>query len=486
MKIVRAGIGAVAVWCVGCVGEVDTDSTVLALTNVPASVQCLRFRVTSPGATAVVIDRTVTAGTEALVDLGALPDGPTQLSAEAFPTACASVGPTDSAAWVAPPVTVTLRAGYVNSVDLTFRPATMVSVRGDFVVPARSIGAGGRAFYAVMQDGTVRAWGSNSSFQLGSSTGTQSSRPVTVPGLSDVTQVVGGDGHACALRRDGTALCWGANNTGQLGNGTTVYTSTPTAVTQGAVRYAQLTAGLVHTCALSTDPAVSPGLHCWGNRNANQYGAIGPDQLTPLYANSGSFGEVRAGMQHSCARSASGRVLCVGQNGSGQLGIGTTLTATGWTLASAYGLVQALAAGATHTCVIDLVGGVRCAGSNSYGELGVGTTTAATSPLPVAITNVTQLALGSNFTCALRGDGTVSCWGRSDLGSVGVPALAGSIVSTPQPVAGLSDVTGIAAGIDTACAVKRDGTVWCWGGNGAGQAGDGSNLARFSPVRVLF
>jgi hypothetical protein len=46
--------------------------------------------------------------------------------------------------------------------------------------------------------------------------------------------------------------------------------------------------------------------------------------------------------------------------------------------------------------------------------------------------------------------------------------------SSPVTVAGLGDVTALAAGRYHACAVLADGTVRCWGYNGSGQLGDGS------------
>jgi YD repeat-containing protein len=43
-------------------------------------------------------------------------------------------------------------------------------------------------------------------------------------------------------------------------------------------------------------------------------------------------------------------------------------------------------------------------------------------------------------------------------------------------------VAAVAAGTYHGLAVKNDGTVWAWGGNGDGQLGDGSTTQRLSPV----
>jgi alpha-tubulin suppressor-like RCC1 family protein len=53
-------------------------------------------------------------------------------------------------------------------------------------------------------------------------------------------------------------------------------------------------------------------------------------------------------------------------------------------------------------------------------------------------------------------------------------------------VVGLSDVVAISMGarLGHALALRRDGTVWAWGYNNAGQLGDGSTSARLAPVQV--
>lgn len=75
--------------------------------------------------------------------------------------------------------------------------------------------------YAVRADGTVAAWGSNEGGQLGNGTaGGHSATPVSVTGLSGVTELSGGAGAGYALRADGTVWAWGRGDRGQLGTGT--------------------------------------------------------------------------------------------------------------------------------------------------------------------------------------------------------------------------------------------------------------------------
>ncbi len=97
--------------------------------------------------------------------------------------------------------------------------------------------------------------------------------------------------------------------------------------------------------------------------------------------------------------------------------------------------------------------------------------------------DVVSVSLGSSSACAVRKDGTVWCWGWNNDGQLG----DGTNVNRPFPVQvkGLSDVVMVAAGDDDTCAVLQNGTAWCWGQNNFGQLGDGTTTESLVPVRVL-
>lgn len=85
-----------------------------------------------------------------------------------------------------------------------------------------AIAAGAYHSLALLADGSVLAWGSNSSGQLGDGTQTDQFFPVYVPGATDVAGIAGGvyAYHSLAVRTDGTVLAWGQNSSGQLCLGT--------------------------------------------------------------------------------------------------------------------------------------------------------------------------------------------------------------------------------------------------------------------------
>ncbi len=97
-----------------------------------------------------------------------------------------------------------------------------------------ALGSGGEAFsgYAIKRDGSVWAWGSNSSGELGHGTTTSSNVPVKVVGLDNVIQVSESGGVALALTADGKAYSWGHNDYGELGDGSHGASLTPTRVVE--------------------------------------------------------------------------------------------------------------------------------------------------------------------------------------------------------------------------------------------------------------
>jgi hypothetical protein len=83
--------------------------------------------------------------------------------------------------------------------------------------------------YALLEDGTVVAWGANDEGQLGNGPSgangilgiypKRSATPVRVTGLADIIEIEAGRKHAVALRKDGTVWAWGTRDDGALGGG---------------------------------------------------------------------------------------------------------------------------------------------------------------------------------------------------------------------------------------------------------------------------
>jgi alpha-tubulin suppressor-like RCC1 family protein len=80
---------------------------------------------------------------------------------------------------------------------------------------------------SVQTNGTLWAWGLNSSGQLGDNTITNKSSPIQIGSLTNWTQVSCGENHTAAIKTDGTLWAWGLNSSGQVGDGTQVSRSSP-------------------------------------------------------------------------------------------------------------------------------------------------------------------------------------------------------------------------------------------------------------------
>ena len=145
---------------------------------------------------------------------------------------------------------------------------------------AISVSAGPWHTCAVLDDSTLKCWGANWGFQLGSGVIQSGNEfpvseltpiPVNLGGQS-VVGVASGYAHTCAILDGGSVSCWGDNEFGQIGDGTNDDvndSSQASVVNLGAGRTAvSIDAGYYHTCAVLDDYS----LKCWG---LNDHGQIG-------------------------------------------------------------------------------------------------------------------------------------------------------------------------------------------------------------------
>lgn len=134
---------------------------------------------------------------------------------------------------------------------------------------AISLAVGRHHALVLMDDGGVLAFGFNSSGQLGDGTidDPQDKRPADlvspVTGLTAATAIAAGDYHSLAVLEDGTVVAWGANHFGQLGDGTNDNRGTPGAV--DGLHHIVAVAASSCSFALRPDGSVwSWGLGSWG------------------------------------------------------------------------------------------------------------------------------------------------------------------------------------------------------------------------------
>jgi alpha-tubulin suppressor-like RCC1 family protein len=349
---------------------------------------------------------------------------------------------------------------------------------------AVAVDAGYSHTCALMDNGTVKCWGSNDHGQLGNGSRINSSIPVDVAGMTDAIAVVAGWKHTCALTAGGAVKCWGYNLNGELGNGATADSVTPVGVYGLASGVTMIDAGDDHTCAVM----VQGGVRCWGYNASGQLGDSTSVSRSVPVGVKGLSGEVMAvatGWGHTCALLIDGSPLCWGSNIYGQLGSGVSAEIR-FSPADVAGLARSaetVRAGGGQSCALTIYGDARCWGNNKYGQLGDGSAELRRTPVAAAglAPDPRDIAVGWNHSCVVDSGGGLICWGWNYYGQLGDGTKASR--PTPAGVYGLSaGVWSVGLGWAHSCAVTDDGSVKCWGLNDSGQLGDGSDIDSQTPI----
>ncbi|MEM9489605.1 MAG: hypothetical protein AAGC55_10700 [Myxococcota bacterium] len=223
-------------------------------------------------------------------------------------------------------------------------------------------------------------------------------------------------------------------------------------------------------CAIADDKSV----WCWGENGSGQLGdgtTIARTSPAAIADPTNDASEVSVGGHHSCMRNDRGGLSCWGENSDGQLGDGSNSAHTSPVAIAALGdQVAEVVAGAAQTCIIRADSDVMCAGDNSYGQLGDGSSGDRNTFAAVSLASgAVALSAGStaHHVCAVDSAGQVACWGRNDVGQLGV----GTTVHSNTPLAishddlghPFGDVIDLCASQTLTCAHKLDGSAWCWG-----------------------
>jgi alpha-tubulin suppressor-like RCC1 family protein len=219
--------------------------------------------------------------------------------------------------------------------------------------------------------------------------------------------------------------------------------------------------------------AAQQSVKAWG---ANASGQLGngetSDRATPAEASLSNVSDLASGQAHSLARQVGGFLWASGSNAAGQLGDGTNDQRS--TPVMVLDEVKAIAAGANHSLAVRNDGSVWAWGDNSYGQLGLGDFEPRNAPeqiLALEGLDVIAVAAGNQHSLALLSDGTVRAWGGNFAGQLGDGSFDFS--AEPKIVADLDGVVKIAAGGFHNLALRSNGRVRAWGLNNYGQLGNG-------------
>lgn len=375
---------------------------------------------------------------------------------------------------------------------------------------AAAIDAGTAHVCARQATGRVVCWGRNGSRQLGQGDATaRATTPVQVTSLTGVTLLGVAGSHSCAATAR-ALFCWGENGNGQIMNGregsSATDVGTPWPV-PGIAGVEALALGAQSTCLRLAGGEV----RCAGyNNHSAQLLTTGSTErvVTSPSAVTGVDDAIALGVgaTHACAIRRRGALVCWGQGSDGQRGDGRR---TGGAIRDVvpdvarlsltpsrpssfpetasepeHAASPHLALGDRHVCGVVADGRVRCFGEGDGGQLGTGATAdlpSSTERYVEGITDARAVVARANHTCVVRTNGRVACFGTP--GTVYRDPIH-EPTSTPVPIDALQDVSTLALGMGTMCAVKRDHTVWCLGANEAGQLGNGTRTRSAVAVQV--
>ena len=486
--------------------------------------RCRTVQVEAPATSALTVDVTVV--TPAGSSATGTSDQFTYLPSPAVTSVAPAAGPSSGGT----PVTIA-GSGFTGAMSVTFggTPATF-QVVSDSEIQATAppgsgtatvqvaagpsvaaVAVGGSTAYAILSGGALWQWGLRAPLPAAAASSPPACACATLPeqvsAVGPVTAVAAGTDATYALEADGTVSAWGAGGQGQLGDGRLANSASPVPVS-----------GLSHVVAIAADAAGGLALEsngsvwAWGGDISGQLGSLAawhrpclcsavPVEVPGLP----SVHAIAAGGLTDYAVTAGGSVWAWGSGADGQLGIGARTDISAPRAVPGLSGIMQVVAGRSSAYALGGAGGVWAWGADGHGELGPLPVTpyaacgcvdapAAVGGLPQ---QVSALAAGRDTAYALTASGTVWAWGNGGNGQLGQataasasPAAGGLVCAcgaTPVQVPGLTDVTFLAAGGNTAFARAGGGALLGWGDGADGQLGptaqSGSNQ---SPISLPF
>ena len=346
---------------------------------------------------------------------------------------------------------------------------------------------------------------------------------------SHVVQVSCGDVHSLALTTDGAVFSWGSNSFGQLGLTSDLEQRSKCAYAPEKIlslalfQVKRISCGRNHNVVLTTQGPVL----AWGQ---GTFGALGMDDPIDtdlglpanvrLLSDSGfAVKAVECGGWHSCALLETGELYTWGYNGSGQLGLPSSVIKTSrptHVLSQFFpeGIqdlrLNHAACGWEHTLVLGTDASskqyVLSFGSNTYGQLGRVPFVHRGKKRDPDIAEIEfhkrkfgsdfieQLAAGRMHSLALSSSGLIWSWGDCSVGQLGRSIVISSTDmddaavkarTTPDVITAVDfpKVAFISSGSMHSIAISGKGEMYAWGQGAEGQLGQSSRQMQYAPVR---
>ena len=284
---------------------------------------------------------------------------------------------------------------------------------------------------------------------------------------------------------------WGLGTNGQLGHGKfsltmgmteQYYLQEEPRKLLKSKRFAQVAVGEQFMLGLTHEGDV----YGWGSGFAAGAAAQSNEPVPLVFPAGVKIKHVAAGTKHAAAVDTKGQVLSWGfggdwYKGGGQLGHGNLDAVASpkyveWLKEYGGATIKSVSCGNSHTIFLTTDGEVLSCGVGEYGRLGTGGSSNAETPVSVsALLNETivQVAAGNSHSIALDKDGRMYTWGRNDAGQLGHADTFIDIYSIEEMPRLIESPDGselkgqtvcqVAAGNRRCAAVTHEGKLFVWG-----------------------
>jgi alpha-tubulin suppressor-like RCC1 family protein len=204
-----------------------------------------------------------------------------------------------------------------------------VAIKG--LTGVAAVSAGGEFSLALLSRGTVDSWGSDEFGQLDNSASAEeggSNVPVAADGLSGVAAVSAGSTHGLALLSTGSVMAWGSDSSGELGNGAiSARQEVPVAVSGVSGATAISAGGHDSAALLGSGSIMAWGTNTWGTLGDGLSGA--PSDIPVTVSGLQKAASVSAGGVHMLAYGEPTPTISSVSPNLGAAAGGTTVTLTG-------------------------------------------------------------------------------------------------------------------------------------------------------------
>lgn len=326
------------------------------------------------------------------------------------------------------------------------------------------IAAGNSHVLALLEDGSLWAWGNNGNGQLGEGYNPNDSKlliyahpsPIRVGSDTDWAAIAVGNVHSLALKKDGSLWAWGDNKYGQLGDGTNEMRTQPALVGSDS-DWTAVWAGGMSSYAMKGDGTLWVWGGVWSGSMGGTLGGTNPTRIEepgPWKAVACAGGSFAIKADGTAWVFGSVHTLSPVQIGKDEKWVG--LGATGST-----------AGGSTTAFLVKSDGTVWMSGNRQFGDA----------------KNWKMVAVGDRWR-GIKTDGSLWAWRDGNIhGELGEDVFGMPLVRVGTD----ADWTNVEPGYEYTIAVKSDGTIWGWGDNRIGQVGVGSKDDVVSePMLVTF